>query len=86
MRIKRISDPIPLRIIKQPKTEQINFKALLMNSTTVDYKKDRCLVKQIKKFFADGIKIDNNPEEEASLRKSAYCLSLGLSPQFLEEH
>ena len=58
--------------------EQIDFEALLARCTQQNYKKDRCLAKQIKKVFADGIKAET-PEQTAKLRKSAYCLSLGLS-------
>ena len=43
------------------------------------------MTKQIKKVFADGIKAETI-EEETQIRKSAYCLSLGFSKQFLEEH
>lgn len=62
---------------------EVNFKELLMNNT-VDLRKDRLLSKQIKKIFADGIKMED-PLEECSVRQSAYCFSLGLSPEFLRE-
>ena len=42
-------------------------------------------MKQINKVFADGIKLED-PLEECSVRQAAYCLSLGISPDYLREH
>lgn len=42
-------------------------------------------MKQIKKVFADGIELED-PQEEVQLRRAAYCLSLGITPEFLENH
>ena len=61
--------------------EHVNFKHLL-ETNPVNYRKDRLLVKRIKKIFADGIKFDS-PVEEARVRKDAYQLSLGLSTKYL---
>ena len=42
-------------------------------------------MKQIKKTFADGIKSENS-EEELKMRRAAYCLTLGISESYLEQH
>lgn len=56
---------------------------MLRNST--DFQKDRLLMKQIKKVFADGISV-KDPTEEVAVRRDAYCLTLGISLDFLEQH
>ena len=53
-----------MKVIKPCAVERIDFDALVMQCTKRDYKKDRCLVKQIKKVFADGLKAET-PGEEA---------------------
>jgi len=57
---------------------------LLLNNPS-DYRKDHILTKQIAKIFADGIKLED-PLEESSVRQAAYCLTLGLPPEFLREN
>jgi len=42
-------------------------------------------MKQIKKVFADGISL-KDPMEEVTTRRDAYCLTLGISLEFLEQH
>ena len=60
------------------------FRALLEQNSS-EYRKDRLLIKQIKKVFADGITMKDT-KEELQTRRDAYCLSLGISLDFLEQH
>ena len=74
----------PIKVISDNSSEFVNFKHLL-ETCPENYRKDRLLVKRIKKIFADGISIED-VMEQAQVRKDAYCLSLGLSARFLEEY
>ena len=47
--------------------------------------RDKVQLKEIKKVFADGISHDD-PEHTCSIRRQAYCLSLGITDEFLREH
>ena len=71
-----------INVIKSSPTEEVNFKELLMNNTPRVDRKDRLLRKKISKIFADGIRMDD-PLEESSIRQAAYCLTLGLPPEYL---
>jgi hypothetical protein len=60
----------PIKVITGNLVEQVNFKSLL-EINLVNYRKDRLLVKRIKKIFADGIKF-SDLKEEVQVRKDAY--------------
>ena len=45
-----------MKVIKPCAVERIDFDALVMQCTKRDYKKDRCLVKQIKKEQLNEVK------------------------------
>jgi len=42
-------------------------------------------MKQIKKVFADGISLPD-PIQEMKKRRDAYCFTLGITPEFVEQH
>ena len=60
----------PIKVITGNLVEQVNFKSLV-ETNLVNYRKDRLLVKRIKKIFADGIKF-SDLKEEVQVRKDAY--------------
>jgi len=74
----------PITVVNTSPAKQVGFQELL-ESNPINYRKDRLLMKQIKKVFADGIRLED-PQEEIGTRRAAYCLTLGISPQFLSEH
>ena len=48
-----------IKIVSEPEAaEVVNFKELL-ETNPINFRKDRLLVKQIKKIFAEGIKLDD---------------------------
>ena len=48
----------PIKVISDNSSEFVNFKHLL-ETCPENYRKDRLLVKRIKKIFADGISIED---------------------------
>lgn len=52
----------PIKVISDNSSEFVNFKHLL-ETCPENYRKDRLLVKRIKKIFADGISIEDVKEQ-----------------------
>ena len=71
-------------MIKTSLEEHISFKELLEDNTQ-SYMRDKVQLKEIKKVFADGISHDD-PQLTCSIRRQAYCLSLGISAEFIRDH
>ena len=76
---------VPIKVITPcADASQINFKDLLENKAAT-FQRDRILIKQIRKIFADGIRLEDKLEE-CCVRQKAYSLMLGLSLDFLRDH
>ena len=75
---------LAVKVVKVSNDENINFQELLEDKTQ-SYLRDKVQLKEIKKVFADGISHDD-PEQTCSIRRQAYCLSLGITPEFLRDY
>ena len=84
MQIKRTYQFEPIKIIQAEPAKNIPFSELLAQPAN-HYRKDRVMMKQIKKIFADGISLPDQ-EQEMMVRRDAYCLTLGITKQFLDEY
>ena len=84
MQIKRPKEFNEIKVVTAAPASNIPFCDLLEQPTSA-YLKDRMLMKQIRKIFADGISLPD-PVEETKKRRDAYCLTLGITKQFIEEY
>ena len=77
MQIKKSREFNPIKIVTAEPAQNIPFSDLLEQPAS-DYLRDRIMMKQIRKIFADGISLPD-PQEEVKKRREAYCLTLGIT-------